>query len=99
MGDAAAGGSEKDQYIQSWLPRAEVKERVLGVVKGFPKVDQAKVSETASFKELGLDSLDSVELVMALEEEFALEIPDAEADKMLTVADAINYFSHAPNAK
>lgn len=50
-------------------------------------------------KDLGLDSLDTVELVMAIEEEFAIEIPDSEADKILSCSDAISYISAHPMAK
>ena len=59
----------------------------------------AQVSETATFKDMGLDSLDEVEVVMALEEEFALEIPDAEADKIRSAPDAIEYIASHPMAK
>jgi NADH dehydrogenase (ubiquinone) 1 alpha/beta subcomplex 1 len=48
---------------------------------------------------LGLDSLDTVEVVMAFEEEFAIEIPDADADKILSCADAIDYIASQPRAK
>jgi len=48
---------------------------------------------------LGLDSLDSVEMVMAFEEEFVIEIPDAEADKIMSCKDAIDYITTHPNAK
>jgi NADH dehydrogenase (ubiquinone) 1 alpha/beta subcomplex 1 len=58
-----------------------------------------QVSETASFKDIGLDSLDEVEVVMALEEEFALEIPDADADKIRSATDAIDYIASHPRAK
>ena len=59
-----------------------------------------QVSPSASFqKDLGLDSLDAVELVMALEEEFAIEIPDSEADKIMSTSDAISYISTNPMAK
>jgi NADH dehydrogenase (ubiquinone) 1 alpha/beta subcomplex 1 len=58
------------------------------------------VTPNAHFeKDLGLDSLDTVELVMALEEEFGVEIPDAEADKISSVADAVNYVMSNPLAK
>jgi acyl carrier protein len=61
---------------------------------------RAQVTPTASFeKDLGLDSLDVVELVMALEEEFGVEIPDAEADKIAAVSDAVNYVISNPLAK
>lgn len=55
-------------------------------------VDEEEVSEQASFvDDLGADSLDIVELIMALEEEFDLEIPDEDAEKIVTVGDAVNY--------
>ena len=53
--------------------------------------------ETKFIEDLGADSLDIVELVMALEEEFGIDIPDEDADKMKTVGDAMNYLkAHAP---
>ena len=61
---------------------------------GFNPVDyvEAKVSETASFiDDLGADSLDTVELVMAFEEEFGCEIPDDAAEKIVTVKDAVDF--------
>jgi acyl carrier protein len=55
-------------------------------------VEPEKVTPQASFVEdLGADSLDTVELVMAFEEEFGIEIPDEDAEKLQTVGDAINY--------
>jgi|NOAtaT_7_FD_contig_31_9364102_length_438_multi_8_in_0_out_0_1 NADH dehydrogenase (ubiquinone) 1 alpha/beta subcomplex 1 len=78
----------------------EVKERVLTVVKAFDKVDSAKVTAESNFqKDLGIDSLDAVELVMALEDEFVIEIPDVEAEKIQSCADAIQYISTHPHAK
>ena len=57
-------------------------------------VDKDEVTDTASFvDDLGADSLDTVELVMAFEEEFDLEIPDEDAEKITTVQDAVNYIS------
>lgn len=65
-----------------------------------PPLINIQVTPTSEFqKDLGLDSLDTVELVMALEEEFAIEIPDSEADKILSCADAINYIASHPMAK
>jgi NADH dehydrogenase (ubiquinone) 1 alpha/beta subcomplex 1 len=63
-------------------------------------VNKAKVTPNARFKEdLDLDSLDGVEIVMAIEEEFCIEIPDSEADKIFSVADAVAYVSTHPLAK
>ena len=61
-------------------------------------VDEAEVTPTASFiDDLGADSLDTVELVMALEEGFGMEIPDEDAEKIATVKDAISYIEgHMP---
>jgi acyl carrier protein len=57
-------------------------------------VEIEKVTDAASFVEdLGADSLDTVELVMAFEEEFSVEIPDEDAEKMQTVGDAIRYLA------
>ncbi|KAG6845161.1 hypothetical protein H0H87_012957 [Tephrocybe sp. NHM501043] len=75
---------------QAGLSRDVIQSRVYDVLKGFEKVDAAKVSPTAKFSEdLGLDSLDQVEVVMAVEEEFAIEIPDEEADAITTVQEGI----------
>ncbi|KAG2326110.1 hypothetical protein Bca4012_035116 [Brassica carinata] len=78
------------------LSKQDVVDRVLDVVKSFPKVDPAKVTPEVHFqKDLGLDSLDTVEIVMAIEEEFKLEIPDKEADKIDSCPLAIEYvFNH-----
>ena len=87
-------------YGAGYLDKAQVTDRVVTVVKNFNKVDPAKVTPTASFgADLGLDSLDTVEVVMAMEEEFAVEIPDAEADKITSVAEAVEYLSSNPDAK
>ncbi len=57
-------------------------------------VDEAKVTTEASFiDDLGADSLDTVELVMAFEEAFGIEIPDEDAEKMVTVKDALQYLN------
>ena len=87
-------------FLQTFLPPAEVEERVLSVIKNFDKVDPSKVLPTSKFgDDLGLDSLDSVEVVMAIEDEFAIEIPDAEADRIGSVGDAVEYIAAHPMAK
>ena len=71
---------------------SDVTERVKKVVIEHLGVEDEKVTENASFiDDLGADSLDTVELVMAFEEEFGCEIPDDAAEKILTVKDAITY--------
>ncbi|WVQ73313.1 acyl carrier protein [Cryptococcus sp. DSM 104548] len=81
------------------LSKEDITTRVLEVLKDFEKVDSAKLTNNASFTtDLGLDSLDAVEVVMAIEEEFAIEIPDAEADEITTVQKAIDYVSNSPEA-
>ena len=71
---------------------SDISERVKKIVVEHLGVDEAKVTEEASFvDDLGADSLDTVELVMAFEEESGCEIPDDAAEKILTVKDAIEY--------
>ena len=71
---------------------ASVAEKVKHIIVEQLGVDEEEVKETASFvDDLGADSLDVVELVMALEEEFGMEISDEDAEKLSTVQDAINY--------
>jgi len=69
-----------------------VNERVRAIIAEQLGVKLEEVTDSASFiEDLGADSLDTVELVMALEEEFGIEIPDEDAEKMVTVGDAIKY--------
>lgn len=69
-----------------------IQDRVKKIIAEQLKVSEDKVVPEASFVgDLGADSLDTVELVMALEEQFETEIPDEDAQKILTVQDAINY--------
>ena len=71
---------------------SDIAERVKKIVVEHLSVDEGKVTESASFiDDLGADSLDIVELVMAFEEEFGVEIPDDAAEKITTVKDAIDY--------
>ena len=71
---------------------SDVADRVKQIVVEHLGVDEAKVAVNASFiDDLGADSLDTVELVMAFEEEFGCEIPDNAAEKILTVEDAIGF--------
>jgi len=71
---------------------SDIAERVKGIVVEHLGVDEGKVKEDASFiDDLGADSLDTVELVMAFEEEFNVEIPDDAAEDIQTVGDAIKF--------
>lgn len=74
---------------------ATIEERVNKVVMEQLGVSESEIRPNASFMEdLGADSLDSVELVMALEEEFGTEIPDEEAEKITTVQQAVDYIKN-----
>nr|YP_009502126.1 acyl carrier protein [Porolithon onkodes]ASB29728.1 acyl carrier protein [Porolithon onkodes] len=71
-------------------------ERVKGIVVQQLGVDEDKVTLTADFaNDLGADSLDTVELVMAIEEEFSIEIPDEDAEKIATLDQAIQFIQQA----
>jgi len=71
---------------------ADIEAKVKDIIINELGVEAEKVTPEASFVEdLGADSLDTVELVMAFEEEFGIEIPDEDAEKLQTVGDAINY--------
>jgi acyl carrier protein len=75
---------------------SDIAERVKKIVVENLGVEADKVSEGASFiDDLGADSLDTVELVMAFEEEFGIEIPDDAAETILTVADAVKFIEQA----
>ena len=71
---------------------SETSSKIKKIVAEHLGVDEAKVNDTSSFvDDLGADSLDQVELVMAFEEAFGIEIPDDAAEKIVTVNDAISY--------
>ena len=80
---------------------SETADRVKKIVVEHLGVDEAKVTDNASFiDDLGADSLDTVELVMAFEEEFGIEIPDEDAEKITRVKEAVEYIeSHAKTKK
>lgn len=75
---------------------SDIADRVKKIVVENLGVDAGDVNEAASFiDDLGADSLDTVELVMAFEEEFGIEIPDDAAETILTVADAVKFIAQA----
>ena len=96
--DATAdGGTRQGQYL---LDKGDVLQRILEVVKNFEKVDASKVTAESHFiNDLGLDSLDVVEVVMALEQEFILDIPDHDAEKIQSIGEAVEYIASNPQSK
>jgi acyl carrier protein len=80
------------------MMQEEIVTKVRQIVVENLGVDEDKVTNAANFvDDLGADSLDTVELVMALEEEFGIEIPDEEAEKIATVQDATGYITSRTN--
>ncbi len=74
---------------------SDIEQKVKDIIVEQLGVKKEQVTENASFiDDLGADSLDTVELVMALEEAFNIEIPDEEAEKIKTVGEAINYVNN-----
>ncbi|KAK3718019.1 mitochondrial acyl carrier protein [Vermiconidia calcicola] len=84
----------------SGLGQEEITGRIMDLLKNFDKVnDPSKLSAASHFtNDLGLDSLDTVEVVMAIEEEFSIEIPDKEADAIHSVSQAVDYIMAQPDA-
>ena len=79
---------------------SDITDRVKKIVVEHLNVDEGKVSDDASFiDDLGADSLDTVELVMAFEEDFGIEIPDSSAEKFITVKDAKDYINTVEKLK
>ena len=76
----------------------EIGEQVKKIVVDHLGIDESKITDESSFiDDLGADSLDTVELVMAFEEEFGSEISDNEAEKILTVGDAVKFIERKSN--
>ncbi|CAI5756602.1 unnamed protein product [Candida verbasci] len=79
-------------YVTQPITKDEVITRAFDALKTVATLQESKISLESSFqKDLGLDSLDTVEALVALEEEFDLEIPDKIADEIKTVGEAVNY--------
>ncbi|KAF8117117.1 hypothetical protein N665_0012s0122 [Sinapis alba] len=78
----------------------QVLSKVIELVKKYDTTNASKVTDTADFrKDLSLDSLDRVEIVMAIEEEFSIEIPDDKADKLTCCADIASYIISETHSK
>ena len=76
----------------------DIKSKIKKIVADHLGIDEAKINEESSFiDDLGADSLDTVELVMAFEEEFGSEISDSEAEKILTLGDAVKFIEGKAN--
>ena len=79
-------------YCEESSPMPDLQDKVKDIIVEELGVEREKLTNEASFMEdLGADSLDTVELVMAFEKEFNIDIPDEDAEKMRTVGDAMNY--------
>ncbi|KAL0905483.1 hypothetical protein M5K25_023907 [Dendrobium thyrsiflorum] len=82
------------------IDKQDITDRVLDLLRSSPFIDPAKVSSAADFKrDLQLDILDSVKVMAAAEEEFAIEIPNSEADKFTNTSQLIEYIVTHPQAK
>ena len=94
-GPVRAGPTPKmAERMGTRVDNSEVFEKVKSIIVEVLGVDADEITPEASFlDDLGADSLDIVELVMAFEEEFGLEIPDEDAEKIRTVGDAVNYIN------
>ncbi|XP_018416772.1 PREDICTED: acyl carrier protein, mitochondrial [Nanorana parkeri] len=80
------------QYCAPPLTLEGIADRVLYVLKLYDKVDPEKLTVNSHFmKDLGLDSLDQVEIIMAMEDEFGFEIPDADGEKLMTPQEIVDY--------
>lgn len=74
---------------------SEIADRVKAIIVETLSVDEGAVTETATFTDLGADSLDTVDIIMKFEKEFDIKIGDQEAEKITTVGDAIAYVEEA----
>ncbi|KAI3641247.1 hypothetical protein MIR68_000719 [Amoeboaphelidium protococcarum] len=91
-GNASSMINHRRQYAGGRPPKSDFEQRAIELLRGFEKVDQDKLSINAHFsKDLGLDSLDAVEVLIALEDEFMIEIPDEEADQIYNLKQAVDY--------
>ncbi|CAG8635124.1 11757_t:CDS:2 [Acaulospora colombiana] len=91
--------SQRFYSADTTLSRSNIETRIIDILKSFDKVDPTKVTLQARFADdLGLDSLDTVEVVMNIEEDFSIEIPDKDADEIRSIKDAVDYISKREDA-
>jgi len=94
--DKGLGGLQQVRAYSAAEPLSlgMIRDRILLVLKLYDKVDVGKLTIDSHFmNDLGLDSLDHVEVIMAIEDEFGFEIPDADAEKLLRPADIVQYIA------
>jgi len=94
--DKGLGGRQQVRHYSAAEPLTleMIRDRILLVLKLYDKVDVGKLTVDSHFmNDLGLDSLDHVEVIMAIEDEFGFEIPDADAEKLLRPADIVQYIA------
>jgi acyl carrier protein len=81
------------------MPADNIKARVIKIISTQSGEDEARVEAAASFEAIRLDSLDQVEIVMALEDEFAIEISDPDAERITSLQAAVDHVSVCPAAR
>lgn len=78
----------------------DIETRIINCMKQFNKIDPETVTAKSHFQsDLGLDSLETIDVIMLIEDEFSIEIPDVEMEKIQTVEDAISFIASNPHAK
>ena len=96
--DAHAHDAHTEHSHGDFLDRTDVESRVLAVLRNIEKLSGATITAQSTWQELGLDSLDEVEVVMQLEEEFMVDLYDPDAVKITSVPEAVEAFSNFPFA-
>jgi acyl carrier protein len=94
----AGQGRDIEHFLKGEKGMASIEDKVKSIIVDQLGVNESEVTPAASFvDDLGADSLDTIELVMAFEEAFSIEIPDEDAEKIKTVKDAIDYVASHVN--
>ncbi|CAI4044379.1 hypothetical protein SKDZ_11G0260 [Saccharomyces kudriavzevii ZP591] len=103
MGRPVVAKTLAQRFYSANVSKDQVSQRVVDVIKAFdknsPNIANKQISSDTQFhKDLGLDSLDTVELLVAIEEEFDIEIPDKVADDLRSVGETVDYIASNPDA-